>query len=151
MADFWERKGQELRARNPQPLPNDIKPVYSQTPWWARDSGLPGVSQVPEQIPQNYTEGTVDGHDVSRASHRKGEGNCPECGRDGFFQPNTGPRRCYFCNYIDGRNMQGLGQLSSVTTEGPTHRARQVSSGGGIVSNFQGNIKTASQAVGRIR
>ena len=154
MPDFWERKRQEL-------YPDRSAPVTAQgtqaSPWWAQSGGLPNVAQQPLQG-QPELDGSIDGHDVSKAGILKGDAEeCPNCPRD----PKTGIRgnmyrpsksaamRCFDCGYIDGRYF-GEGQSRLAKVEGKSHAARQTASGGAVVGNFHGNITSVNEAVGRL-
>lgn len=145
--DFWERKRLEQQSKQPAPQPSQP----SSGPWWQRGYTDPRQREtVPQQAAQSVpepTDGRIDGHDVSKASHIRREGRCPECGSDGYFQFSEGLQRCYFCGYSEGRTIHSIGLMTHAVAEGPAQKARQVDSGGKVVNNYHGNIKTASEAV----
>lgn len=157
MSDFWERQ----RAKRQTANPPASEPAPSRA-WWAEGTNLlPQTQTVPQQPAQSQQDGNlIDGHDVSKAEILRGRAEeCPMCPPD----PSTGIRgnmyrpspnaamRCFDCGYIDGNRFEGTTRgMSAVSDGGPSHKARQVPSGGGIVHNNRGNIKSAQEAVGRV-
>lgn len=151
MSSFWERA---LARQEPAPQQPPSAPAASR-PWWAGDQPIhtpQAMSAVPEvyQAPGNE----LAGHDLSKATHLKTEGICPECG-SGNLAP-TGKvttkhgvveaTRCFDCGWPVAHSTRGMGMPSGGAADGA---ARQVASGGGVVNNFHpkdtraGAIRTA--------
>ena len=138
MSDFWTRKKEELQAKGELPSPRRSEPISG--PWWADGTSL---LQQRQNEPQNQPEsrpgasesrpGTVDGHDVSKASHLKASSECPRCQSNDFMKvsSSTAPR-CFSCGYVGGRQlndenlMTGIIDPSSVATL----KVRQTADGG---------------------
>lgn len=185
MSDFWSRQAAKQQAQNPPPPP----PEPQSGPWWAQGSTiLTGRQTVPQEQPQgvtgtNFTQGTltdrrgnqwegyvpqingnnVDGHDVSKAQSYKDQSTCPECGSSSFMKPSvTTVKRCFDCNYTEGRFVHDAAMNAIGGVTGGTRRAAQVSevrvldSQGrptGYVQAAEGNrgaITSAEQAAGRM-
>lgn len=148
---FWARKVAEKRlAANHGVIPPDAPARPSGQPWWAQGSRLVPATQIAGQGVLDLP-GIVEGHDVSKARHLSNSGNCPDCG-SGNYMTMTGSKmsRCFDCGWNTAKEgMHPTAGLSAVT-EGGSTPARQVSSAGGVTHNFHGNIKSASEAVGRV-
>lgn len=143
--DFWAKKlAKEQGQTNPVPVSAPVR--LQDRPWWD-NSPVPTPNPTPvDSNPQDRLEG----HDVSKAQHIKGEGNCPECGSDGYFSPTGNTvRRCYFCGYLDGRDVRSVGVIGGAISSGTTRSARQTDSGGRIVNNYH-QIQSANEAVARV-
>jgi ribosomal protein S27AE len=184
VSDFWDRQRAKQDAANPPPQPSEP----ASGPWWAQGSTiLSGRQTVPQEQPQgvtgtNFTQGSptnyqgqwagyvpqingtnVDGHDVSKAQSYKQTELCPECGSSSFMKPSaTTVKRCFDCNYTEGRFVHDAAMNAIGGVTGGTRRAAQVSevrildSQGrptGHVQAAQGNrgeITSADQAAGRM-
>jgi hypothetical protein len=160
MSTFWERQRAKQQAQAP------AVPVSSSQPWWAGGTDILNrrqtVPQNPSQDRPGYTEQDptkVEGHDVSKIGLLKGDAyECPVCPPN----PDTGIRgnmyratknsvlRCFDCGYAEDSRFVGETAGLIAVKEGPTHRARQVDSGGAVINNYRGNISSAKQAAGRV-
>lgn len=159
MADFWERKRQELLEKNPKPVSRP--PAPSSEPWWSQGTSLLGQRQtVPQNPVESRAEGNqIDGHDVSKAQVLQGRAEeCPMCPpnpesgvRGNMYRPTpNSAMRCFDCGYMENNRFLGQTVGISAVAEGPSYRARQTNSGGAQVNNYHGDITSVSQAVGRL-
>lgn len=134
---FWDRKRQEYQGQHPGAAPS--RP--SDAPWWAAGTQLLPVPAPAASEPQrgSQSDGTIDGHDISRVAFLKGKAEeCPYCPRD----PKTGVRgnmykpspsaamRCFDCGHVEGRDIHDMSLPTSAIMEGPVMSARQVDQGG---------------------
>lgn len=108
----------------------------SSADWFARKMGTPPAARPaeqrslpdPRQVPpsqrpmtQGYPQQPYDDVEEpvsNRTMHNKGQatGYCPQCGGGDYFKPLgsiNASRRCYSCNYVDGRDFM---QSSSYDT-----------------------------------
>lgn len=145
MSDFWAKKLEKERGQS-TPVPASAPVSLQNRPWWDNS-----VTPTPDPTPTAPTpQDGLQSHDVSKAQHIKGEGNCPECGSDGYFSPTgNSVRRCYFCGYLEGRDVRSMGVMGGAIATGTSQRARQTDSGGRVVNNYH-QIKSAGEAVARV-
>lgn len=136
--DFWARQRAKQQAQNPAPVQ-----APSSVPWWAKGTNLIPQEGKPESAPQQAAqaqpEGTVDGHDISRAEFLRGKAvqcdRCPPDPQSGirgnmYRATSSTPYRCFNCGWVDGREIHDSLTGTAVATEGPARRARQVEQSG---------------------
>lgn len=147
--DFWARKIAGVQPAQPQ----QQAPAQGSHAWWRL--GQPATPTVPAVQPETVAQqDELAGHDISKATHLKTEGVCPEC-QGGNYGPTgkvTGQNgtvvayRCFDCGYPVNHSTRGLGGLSRGQADGA---ARQIATGG-LVNNYQpqnpiaGAIRTAA-------
>lgn len=107
MADFWEKKREQLQQQGKLPQPRQ-EPVRN-GPWWD-ESGNITRQRVDNQPQENYDSREEPRHDFSKATHLQSKvGNCPNCGSGDYVKSSpTIAARCWNCGYIDGRQVNDL-------------------------------------------
>jgi hypothetical protein len=150
---FWDKAlggGQPAAPQQPQ------QPAAGSHAWWrspAQQQQQAGAYGIPQAVPVAPAD-DLGGHDVSKATHLRTAGTCPDCG-SGNLAP-TGKvttrhgqvesTRCFDCGWPVAHSTKGMGGLASGAADGA---ARQIATGG-LTNNFQpqntiaGAIRTAA-------